>query len=252
MKTVLETLKSLDPADRTANPHTPRAQSDLDHILRSPRPEAAPQAPRSRGRLVVAAGVAAAVAVGVFVVPVVTGGDEAFATWTAQPTGLSAGKRDDAASSCRQRQGSGSPEYKKQLADARTAVAERRGNWTLVALVGEAGFSALCVTDDSRPFFQSMFGSVGSTGSQPGPRGLTAVNLGTGILDNHALSVASGFAGADVTGVSYTSPTKGKVSATVSAGQFALWLPGSELESSGVPLQATYKDGTSATVTVRL
>ncbi|MEU4191937.1 hypothetical protein AB0E69_08575 [Kribbella sp. NPDC026611] len=254
MNTILETIKSLDPADPTAGSHTPRAHADLQRILHTPRD--LPARPRvRRRRLVLAGGVAVVMAAGAFVVPSVTGGDKAFATWTAQPTGMAAGERADAAASCRKHQASGSPEYREQVAGATAAIAERRGNWTLVALAGQNGFSALCITDDSRPIFRSMIGSLGTTTHQPGPRGLTAVNLGMGMLNNRSLSVAAGFAGAEVAAVSYLSPTKGKVAATVSAEQFALWLPGNDLDHAsrtGVPLQVSYRDGTTATVTVKL
>ncbi|TCC16647.1 hypothetical protein [Kribbella speibonae] len=202
-------------------------------------------------------GLVAAAAVGALVLPSALGGDRAFATWTATPTGMSAGERADAAASCRDHQRSAGREDRDQLSKATTAIAERRGVWTLVVLADQNGFSALCITDDSRHLFRSFIGSVGTTpaADRPGPRALTATSLGTGSVSDHDVSVAAGFAGADVTAVTYTSPTRGKVKATVNGGQFALWLPGSELMNAnraGTPVQVTYRDGTTSTVTLRL
>lgn len=249
----LRVLKTLDPAGPDADPLGPKAQASLQRIL-----AADPAPPRQRHRVAVrvavGAGLAAAVTAAAIVVPSSLGGDKAFATWTAVPAGMSAADSAEAAASCRDRQKSGSPEHRNDLARSTTAISERRGDWTLVVLAGQEGFSALCITDRPRPLFQSYFGSIGSTPGRPGPRGLTATSLGTGASDGNELSVAAGLAGSDVTGVSYSSPSRGKVTATVSSGQFALWFPGNELEhaSSGVVLQVTYRDGTTAPVTVKL
>ena len=45
------------------------------------------------------------------------------------------------------------------------------------------------------------------------------------------------------------------VVATVAHGAFAFWLPGGELEDAsndGVAVTASYRDGTTATITIRL
>jgi hypothetical protein len=257
----LHVLKTLDPATTDADPHSPRARAGLQRILADPGATSAPlrvDRPRRYGaRIAVAGGLLVAAVAAMIVVPSTFGRDAAFATWTADPAALSSADSARAAESCRDEQGSGSPDYGQELAAATTAISERRGAWTLVVLAGHDGFSALCISDQPKPLFQSYFGSIGTTpaAARPGPRALTATNLGTGEIDGNELSVAVGHAGADVRTVSYRSPSRGKISASVAAGQFALWLPGDELEGAsrrGVPLEVTYRDGTTATLTVAL
>lgn len=248
-------LRTLDPADREIDPNGPRARADLERILASDPGVPAIGLRKSRRReFTFAVGAVAAATVAAMVLPSALGGDKAFATWTATPSGLSASERDDAASSCRDVRKSGSPEYGGQLKSAGTAIAEKRGAWTLVVLAGQNGFSALCITDESTRFFKSNFGSIGTAVDvdRPNSRGLSATDLGTGSIDGHALSVAVGTATPDVTSVTYTSPTRGPVAATISGGHFALWLPGNEVSSKGTPVHVTYRDGTSAPVVLSL
>lgn len=260
----LQILKTMDPATTgDIDPRGPRARTDLQRILATdPTPPTMPDVGQRRNRrlatrVAMGSGLVAASAVAAVVLPSALGGDTAFATWTAAPSGMSAQDRASASASCRDEQKSGSPEFRDELSTATTAISERRGAWTLVVLAGQDGFSALCITDDSTRLFQDFFGSIGKTPSadRPTPRGLTATVLGTGSADGNELSVAAGLAGPDVTALTYTSPTRGKVKATVSGGQFALWLPGNELESTsrhGLPLQATFRDGTTTTITLTL
>lgn len=252
-------LKTLDPATG-ADPHGPRARAALQRILRT-RPDSAPAPARPRrrfaGRIAAGVGLVAATTAAVVVVPPVLGGDRAFATWTPRPAGLSATDQARAAEECRDRQAEGSPEHAAELAAAGPAIAERRGTWNLVVLAGGAGFSALCVSDSSKPFFRDYFGMIGTTPptARPGPRDLTATALGTGAIDQKELSVAVGLAGAEVEAVRYASRSHGDVDATVRSGQFALWLPGDDLARFGtgsVPLEVTYRDGSTATVRVDL
>ncbi|WP_433016130.1 hypothetical protein [Kribbella sp. CA-294648] len=256
----LHVLKTLDPAAADIDPHGTRAQADLQRILATEpvlRPVPPRPAPRRkiRRRVALGAGLVAAVSATAIVVPSVVGGDEAFASWTGDPAGMSAKQRADASASCRQ-QHKVFPEYKDDLSTAVTAISERRGRWTLVVLSGQHRFTALCVTDDSTHWFRDFFGSVGRpTVNPPAPRGLAATDLGTGAIDGRELSVAVGFAGSQVVAVTYTSPTHGKVKATVAGGHFALWLPGNDLEHAarqGAPVQVTYRDGTTARVALRL
>ncbi|WP_152363026.1 hypothetical protein [Microlunatus speluncae] len=257
----LHLLKTLDPADQAPDPHHPRARAGLHRILATepaaPAVRARPHRRRVAGRIAAATGLVAAGTAAAIVVPAAIGGDPAFATWTARPTAMSTADRAKAAEACREEHRSGSPDYRDELAAATPAIAERRGNWSLVVLAGADGFSALCVADRPRPLFDAFFGSIGATRSadRPGPRELTATSLGTGAIDNHELSVAVGLAGAEVAEVSYTSPSRGRVLASVTDGQFALWLPGDDLAGAsrrGVPLRVTYHDGSTATVTVAL
>lgn len=90
----------------------------------------------------------------------------------------------------------------------------------------------------------------------PGPRDLQATVLGTGTIDGSGILLAAGESGSDITGIQYrSSTTYGTVTATVSNGYFALWLPGTELEntpSNGLPVEVAYRDGTTATVLTSL
>lgn len=64
------------------------------------------------------------------------------------------------------------------------------------------------------------------------------------------LSLAAGTAGSDIFGVVYHSRTHGDVSATVSRGRFALWLPGDELKDAsrnGVEVEVTYRGSRTGT-----
>ena len=260
---MLATLRTLDPADADADPRNPRARAELERILTvDPTPsqdDTAVKAPPRRGlRLAAAAATVATAAAAFFIVPSLVNGDRAFASWTATPTGLSAQAAADAAAWCRDAQLDGpGAAYRDDLRRADTAIAERRGVWTLVTLAGANGFAALCVTDESTTLFRDWFGSVGTPADRatPGPREVVATDLGTGAADAGELSIAAGYAGEDVTGVTYYSADHGPVAATVSGGHFALWLPGDELENAsraGVQVQVTYRDGSTATLSLDL
>ncbi len=217
-------METLDPAAADIDPHGARAQADLQRILAT-EPVLRPAPPRLAPRRKIRHRVA-----------------------------LGAGLVADASASCRQ-QHKVFPEYKDDLSTAVTAISERRGRWTLVLLTGQHRFTALCITDDSTHWFRDMFGSIGrATVTPPAPRGLAPTDLGTGSTDGRELSVAVGFAGSEVAAVTYTSPARGKVKATVASGHFALWLPGNDLEHAarrGAPVQVTSRDGTTATVLLK-
>ncbi|MBU2697776.1 hypothetical protein [Pimelobacter sp. 30-1] len=246
-------VRSLDPADPAAAVPTGegvRARADLARILATdPLP-----APRRRPArvLVAAAAAVAVVATGVVLTPSVIGGDAAFATWRPLPQNVVGTARTEAADRCRDElDDTGATDA---LDRARPAVAEQRGAWTLVLLSGTGGFSGLCITDDSRRLLGDMIGSVGTADvPAPGPRGLTATDLGTGSLDAGDLSLVAGLAGDDVVAVAYASAEHGRVEASLGEGRFALWFPGDELVGGGVvPLEVTYADGSRARVDVAL
>jgi hypothetical protein len=267
-----EVLRTLDAADDAPSPDAGRARADLDRILSTDRashkvlPPMAPGATcsgkrvpyaRSRRAVVVGSLVAAATA-GLFVIPALTGGDPAFASWTATPITLSDQDRDEAVADCRaSNMGTGNGMYEEDITVAEVAIAERRGAWVTVVLTGADGFDATCVTDASAPWFnKSMIGSVGKVGPEtdPEPRTLQATQLGTGLIESNPISMASGRAGSDVTGITYTSVTGEEVVATVAKGQFAFWLPGDELQdasSVGATVEVTYRDGTTETQSIR-
>lgn len=260
-------LRTLDPAPSPADPTSPRARRDLQRILaadpspnRRHQPRTSSSAfrswPRNRSRTVRRVALAAsvlAVTAGVVALPAVTGGDQAFASWTRVPEGLSASERGDAAASCRQeQQGGAGAGYTDQLKNAQPAIVERRGVWTTVILTAADGFSALCITDDSSHLFgKDMIGLVGTpTNHLPiGPRELVAMGLGTGTMKAGDISVAAGAAGPEVIAVVYHSRDHGRVDATVSGGRFALWFPGDELKDEStnpVEVDVTYLDSSTS------
>lgn len=263
-------LRTLDVADPHVDPANPRARADLKRILAtapSPAPlhqhrsSAADRhgGPRSAAwsarRFALAGGLLATVAGGIVALPALTGGDQAFASWTGVPHGMTTTERADVANNCRQMQEKGDDgEYADDLRSAEPVIAERRGVWTTVVLAGTDGFSAMCISDDSTHLFtRDAIGSIGaSTGyAAPTPRELVATDLGTGTMNAGDLSLAAGTAGPAVVGVTYHSRTHGDVVATVSHGRFALWLPGDELKdtSANNPVEAevTYRDGSTGT-----
>lgn len=261
-------LRTLDPADQHIDPAGSRARTDLHAILaQDPTPTLRTEAgspvlavhrPRRAGRTAsrvgLLGGLAAAVTAGLVVLPSLTGGDQAFATWTAAPTGMSGQQRSTAADDCRKQMKSGAGyDYLNDLGSATLAIAERRGVWTTVVLTGKEGFSALCITDDSAGLFdKGMIGSIGKPGgyAAPGPRELSATDLGMGTMGAGDISLAAGAAGPDVVAVTYRSQSHGNVTATVNAGRFALWFPGDELKerpTGWVEVQVTYRDGQTGT-----
>lgn len=256
-------LRSLDPADRHIYPTSGRAHADLHTILATTAPPlpGTPLRHRQgrRTRRLALAGVAAALTAALVTLPALIGRDQAFATWTATPTPVPAQEQPEAATDCRTSLTDGAgPEYSARLASAEVAIAESRGVWTTVLLVGPDGFSALCTTDDSTHLFgDRLIGSMGVTTltATPVPRDLQATVLGTGTIDGDGISLAAGEIGSEITGIQYRSTTYGNVIASVSNGYFALWLPGTEFDnatSNGLPVEVTYRDGTTATVLLTL
>lgn len=263
-------LRTMDAADHRGSVDSQRARADFQRIITTdPAPTSSGQAgastaveagrqPRSTRRtarrVAWVGGMVAVATAGLLILPSMSGGDPAFATWTAAPAGISETDRARAADQCRAHQKDvGGGMYAGDAEDAALAVAERRGVWTTVVLAGEDGFSALCITDDAVHLFsKGMIGSVGKPAGHttPGPRELIATDLGTGSMDAGEISLAAGAAGTDVVGVVYKSQTRDDVTATVSQGRFALWLPGNELQDAprhGVEVEVTYRDGTTGT-----
>jgi hypothetical protein len=256
-------LRSMDAAEQSSPPDPTRAEADLNRILSSQPVVALSNTTRAshelnrpkihrRRRAFTLAGLAAAVTAGFVIMPALSGGDPAFATWTAAPGTLTGSERDTAVSDCRNsKQTVGGGMYSAELSSAEVAIAERRGTWVTVVLSGTDGFEATCTTDATAPWFRK--GTIGSIGKPTNvadlpARGIAATQLGTGMIADKPISIASGRVGPDVTGLSYTNADKEDVIATVAKGQFAFWLPGNELRNAtdhGVPIHVTYSDGSS-------
>jgi hypothetical protein len=249
-------LKALDPATRDPDPHSPRAQATLERILATDPSYGV--RPRRRRRILVRAAVATA-AVGIVAAAVLVPRDsgplptgEAYAGWSAQPVGLTGEARATAVAQCRKSlKGMGTDDLINHLG---TALAERRGDWALVILVGQDEASANCMTRVG-PGQGGGYGYVGGPGDAPvAARQLRVTSLGTSGGGNVSyLTSAIGRAGSDITGLTYTSPTRGVVKATVSNGFFAFWIPGSEFDGlQPVPVRVTYRDGKTVATTLKL
>lgn len=263
---ITATLQSLDPVDRsmtTSRLGERQAQTwtRIQHRLAS-EPSGEPvrrQRRAGRRRIVLATGTLVAATVAIAVPAVTGGGDQAFATWTGTPKPLTVRQRAAAVSDCRTAQAHGAGADNTAMLDkAEPVIAERRGAWSTVVLADTDGFSALCITDDSAHLFdKGMIGSIGtlSQATPTGRRDLTATDLGTGTIRGHDISLAAGTAGAEVAAVTYRSPSRGDVRATVSHQHFAFWLPGAELRNAataGVTVEIRYRDGSTATSQLHL
>jgi hypothetical protein len=249
----LDDLKTLDPATDDIDPHGPRARATLERILATD-PAYAPRPRRTRPkrvRVAVATSAVAIAAAAVFVPHDGPGlsGDQAYATWTAQPSGMSAKERAKAVKECRKSLKGMGP-YDDTIEHAGTAMAERRGDWALVILVSHDEFEAQCMTNVN-PRNRQSYGLIGGPGRPDlGPRQLAPSEMGTSGGGNFGyLTSAVGRAGSDIVAMTYNSPVRGRVEATVSNGYFAFWVPGSEFDGlHPVPVQVTYRDGRTATV----
>lgn len=268
----LTLLRTLDAAPASPSRGlSDRAYADLDRIVASGPTVAAPASPTTRRtptrsprrsrrvrRVLLGGAVATMAAAAVIALPDITGGDKAFASWTPTATTLNAVERADAADQCRASQENGASQgYESELAAATPAVSEQRGVWTTVLLAGPDGFTALCVTDESTRLFGDMFGSIGTPGDYraPQPNEVIATDLGTGSMNAGELSLAAGYTGTNITGISYDSPVHGTVTATVSEGHFALWLPGNDFTDAsrnGVTVTLTHTDGTTTQTQLHL
>lgn len=259
-------LRSMDAAEQNSQPNPTRAQADLARILSSQPTPAAPNSrlginrelakPKAnrRRRAVTLGGLAAAVTAGLLIMPALSEGDPAFATWTAAPGTLTGSERDHAVSDClNSKQHVGGGMYSTELSTAEVAIAERRGAWVTVVLSGRDGFEATCTTDATAPWFrEGMIGSIGkpSNATALPARGIAATQLGTGTIADKPISIASGRVGTEVVAVTYTSAANEEVIATVAKGQFAFWLPGNEMQNAsdqGLPVNVTYTNGTTET-----
>jgi hypothetical protein len=225
-------LRSLDPADR--------------EVVVPARIFGAPPRPRRSRRGLAAAAVAAVVGVGV-AVPSFTGGGAAFASWRPEPSSLTGDARTELGEQCL-----AGMRGADRVGDLTPVVAEARGRFRMVVLASPQGASAECIGTEG---LANWFGGSNGPGEirTPAPRQLIPVSLGTGNLDEGDISIAIGYAGSEVAGVSYDSAEHGRVFATLNDGWFALWFPGDEMEDqapSAVPLTVSYTDGTSEDISL--
>ncbi|WP_404349061.1 hypothetical protein LG324_14665 [Phycicoccus jejuensis] len=262
-------LTALDPAPRELDPaQQRRAAATLERVLAAPPAPVPPRpAPRRRtGRRLALTGAlaAATTVVGVVGAQVLTGGDSAYATWTATPHRPTTPEQLAAADDCRDSlvdtlQGDGPDPTgvsRSTIERAPVVAAEQRGAWTLVVLGDDRGFDATCITED-RFLGGTEFGSMGyGPGSPiPGPREVAVTSGGSGGSSGRMVSVLVGLVGPQVAAVTVHTPDHGDVVATVAGGHLAAWWPGpvgvtpdDPALDTTPPATVTYTDGSTREV----
>jgi hypothetical protein len=273
------TLRDLDPATRALDrDQRRRATETLARVLTTdpdlpvpPSPTVAPPAPpapprRRPHRALVAGGMVAAAITVAVLVPVVVGGDEAFASWSPSPSELTGADRRATVDACLVLQADDEGELAfDPAADASVLLAESRGGWSYVVftVVGASGrtLEGSCLVPDSlvsdpRPgeggFFGSLGGAEETAGPAPGREAVREDTSGFGSVDDEAFVYAEGRAGADVVGIDVTTPGGREVEASIENGRWAVWWPAGDdsmdnPELTGAPSYAvTLRDGTVA------
>ncbi len=262
-------LRDLDAADRElSQAQRSRAAVTLEQILATD-PESPPAEPRRtplrRPRvLLLAGGVVAAATAAVVVVPIITGGTEAFASWSATPVQLQGAERTAAFRACVVLQSSDEGELALDP-DARGSilVAEARGGWDYVVFTatGSSGreLQGSCLVPDRlaadpRPGQGGFFGGLGDAeevaGPPPAPDAVREDTYGAGSVDDETFVYAEGRAGVDVTSIEVTTPGGRHVEASVENGHWAAWWPAGDdplrsAELRGAPTyEVSLRDGT--------
>lgn len=274
-----EALRSLDPA-AGVDPSvaaSPRSQETLARILATDSAGPGTLPVRTglgrwpRRRWVVAC--IGLVAVGaLIVVPGVIGGDTAYATWTATAQPITPAETAAAGKKCTAQysgpEGFGPGSDGKMVAQSRTFLVERRGDWTFVLLTGpgekgRGGFQATCLMKDSAAAVaggpNTGGGGGGSARSYDAPALVLAPNTaevtdsgGSGDDSTGSTYSSVGRVGSDVASVVINTIEQGPVTATIHDGYFAAWWPGPIMafpkKGEPAPPEPTYtlilKDGT--------
>ncbi|MGG5257381.1 hypothetical protein [Phycicoccus avicenniae] len=254
--TTTRALSALDPAP--ARPLTgdeaARAEDLLARIVAAPAVDdgphpAPPTRRRTRRRLAVVGGLAAASAVGIVGVQLLTGGDTAYATWTAVPHRPTTPEQLAAADACRDSlrdtisDGGSDPSgvTPAGLDAARLVVAEQRGAWTMVVLGGPPGVEGSCLTRSGPLRAQSTTGYLGTGGTAPQGREIRLSAWGTSVNGDAAVTEVVGAAGPQVASVVLHSAQRGDVTATVRDGHLLAWWP---VASDGGPVDDTLPEAT--------
>lgn len=252
-------LRDLDPAPVTALTEAERARAEATfaRILASPDlGHAAERLDRSRrrrtARLLVPVGLVAAAAAGS---ALLVGGGSALASWTPTPEPLTGVDAAEAAATCLAVLG-------QSDRGERPVLAERRGEWTYVILVGP-GSEGSCLmpgglVGQPDPTAQRTEGFMGSFTSDPvewsaPARGaLITTSAGSGTVpvdglwgfseDEEYVTFVAGEVGRDVVAVTVQTPTGTDVEASVANGRFAAWWPSysPSSENPGVDSAWTY------------
>ncbi len=265
-------LRDLDAADRVlGSDQRRRSVATLERILATDPgapPTTAPGGParprRRRRPLLAAAGAAACVTAALVVGPTLTGGSDAFASWSAVPSRLTGTPRAAALEACLVLQGSEGGEL--ALAPGATGtvlLAESRGGWDYLLFRARSAsgrrLEGSCLmpermVQDPRPGEGGFFGSLGpasdSAGPAPAARAVRQNSYGVGVVDDDAFVYAEGRAGSDVRGIEVTTAGGRHVRASLAGGRWAAWWPAGDAsqrnpEITGAPTyRVTLRDGT--------
>lgn len=272
-------LLSLDPAAAPlTGAQVARSVTTLTHILASD-PGLAPAAERvlpetarrrRTRRVLLTAGTAVAVSVGMVVVQGVTAGDPAFASWTAGPAPVLSADAVEIGEVCRAFLGGPdgfelppplSPVDQDNVVTqedvdaARVLVAERRGEWQFVLMGGPDGFEGTCLLQApgllTRIFggdHGDGFGSLGKI-DVPGPLAQTiaVTDKGGGASDAGSFQQVTGLVGTDVRAVTVAVGGR-QVVASVAGGRFAAWWPAPPFGSEGDAYLDHIPDGYTVTL----
>lgn len=196
----------------------------------------------------------AAVAALVVAIPLLGGGQDAYAGWTAYPAALSTGQRSTVARQCQ-----AWAEDSITQSPTQVVLSERRGGIGLALLSGPGGLLVTC---------QQILGGSGEPSGGSSETYLADVPArdeilsdgGSGFSEDDGepiFRVVSGRVGADVTGVVIHTEEQGDVTATVEEGFFTGWWPGPPETTSRptgpLPMSFTFtaqlRDGTSRSFT---
>ena len=273
---ITRSLRVLDAADRVLDEtQGARAAATLERILATdpehdpgpdaPTPTAGPSpTPRRRAhRLLLGGGLVAAATTAAVAVPLVTGGEEAFASWSPTPIALTGAERTAAVDACLVLQGDHDGELAFDPdADPSVLIAEARGGWSYVVftIAGRSGdLEGSCLVPDDlvadpRPDEGGFFGGMGSateTAGTPPARDVARETVsGFGSVDGDLFAYAEGLAGAEVERIDVTTPGGTTVEASVDNGRWAVWWPAGDdamdnPEITGAPAyEITLRDGT--------
>lgn len=235
-------IRKLDPAGLIPDDLGWSASADslLAQLHQTPAvgAEVVPPTPRPRRRSTSRAAAGwlapiAAVSAGVLALSTLTGGTDAYASWTAYPTGTTVGPDSPGGEWCTTWWGM---DHSQRGAQLRPVLTEVRGDHTLVVGRGEGGANALCLarTEEAEPEasggtqvwttpeISTSVGTISLTGymtQSQGDRDPSAEDI------EPAFSAITGEVGAHVTSVVVNTPQQGAVQASVVDGTFAAWWP---------------------------
>lgn len=254
---ITSALQDLDPAPETVLSEAERERADatFSRIVATPVDTAVPvgsgRPHRRRNGLLVALGLMGAAGVAV---PVLLGGGSAYASWTATPVPLTGAAATAAGTTCRNA-------FEAADGGERVVIAERRGEWTFVLLVGPQSEAVCLMPDDPEgsgvPGEDGFFGSYGGSdlGAAPTPAADDLVENGSMSSDTDEgwFIWVEGFVGSDVIGVTVHTSTGLDVEASLAGNRFAAWWPSVEQSSENPDAESwSYtvhlSDGTSRPV----